>query len=1516
MIKNTVLNNELNKSVRQITGRVKLYLDDTLVNTFSHNTNLISFDIERIGDENKFFGYGVCQKVNVKVIDREHIINPTTAQHLRIYFNDVRTSPKFYVTEVHRDEKTGEISITAYDKIYFLNNSTVSQLALSTSYTIKQFAQAVGSHSGMQVVFPIGNAFDTNYPNGANFDGTETLRDALDDVAEATSTIYYINHEDKIVFKQLSGEPVLTIDKSKYFDLSSKTNRRLVKIVHVTELGDNVGASLSETGSVQYIRNNAFWDLRDDIGTLVNQSLDRIGGFTINQFECEWRGNPLLEIGDSISIITKNNESVFSNVLNDTISYDGSLSEKTSFTYENEEETEEDNPSDLGEALSQTFARVDKVNKEITLLASDVSDNKSEISEIKQNVDNISLSIKSTVQEVVKGEIGSVSLNVYTIVLSNEAQTIAVNNDRFPLTNETFTTDVQVYEGSNIRTDYEIGDIASANGIKVSKTNSRVSFAVSTSSALTADNGAFTIPIKIDGKTFNKTFSWSCSKQGNAGVDGANAKSVTVTGEQVFKYSNNFTGKPTPETIILKAVVLNTTEQGKWQYMETDGAWTDYTKGGTLVTSKIIDIVYNSKIFGTTDAKSMRLRYFISDSLYDEITLVKISDGRNGTNGKDGIDGVNSYFYIRYSSNPTGSEMTELPNENSKYLGTCSTTSPVAPSSYTEYKWSLIKGTDGADGTTIVNIKEQYYLSTSQTMLLDGEWQDTAPTWVKGKYIWTRTVFSYNNNTTSTTEPICVTGRDGNDGLNGGVSVSKVDVYYYQSTSATELTGGEWKTVSPVWQNGKYVWSKTVTYLDNGTQYESKPICLTGQKGDNGTDGIPGKDGVDGKTTYLHIKYSDDGTTFTDNNGETIGTWIGTYVDFNEKDSTNFNDYTWKKYVGADGTNGKDGYTIILTNEAQTIPTNSSRVPLSSTTYSTDIIVYRGTTQRTDYTIGTIKSANGITVDKTASRVNFTVSSGTALSVDNGTFTIPITIDGKTFNKVFSWSCSKQGNKGDNGADAMAVSVTGEQVFKYANNFTGTPTPETIPLTVTRINTTASGKWQYMDENSAWQDFTKGETVQTGNTLNVSYNSKIFGTTSAKSMRVRYYISNTVYDEITLVKVSDGTNGTNGKDSYTVVLTNENHSFLAGSGGNISTETSTTTKVYAYKGATPVAFTLGTITAPTGMTITDNLATGGRTITFTVSTGTSLADSGTIEIPVIVDGTTYTKTFSWSKALKGAQGNAGAPAKALNIHATSQIFRSLDGNTYEPSTITLTAKCENITFSKWQYSLDGSNFVDVVNDEHGMNVSDTDLVVSHSSDLFSDNMSSIVFKALATDEAYYDIMTIVKVKDLSEDLKDLEGEVIKNQDVIASLQLNTDSINASVQRVEETFITTVDGIKTNISSLTEKVNATMSAEDVKIEIQKEMANGVDKVSTSTGFTFDDNGLKVSKSDSEMSTQITEDGMKIYKNSEVMLTANNQGVDAKNLHATTYLIIGGNSRMEDFTCDGTKRTAVFWIGSDN
>ena len=168
-------------------------------------------------------------------------------------------------------------------------------------------------------------------------------------------------------------------------------------------------------------------------------------------------------------------------------------------------------------------------------------------------------------------------------------------------------------------------------------------------------------------------------------------------------------------------------------------------------------------------------------------------------------------------------------------------------------------------------------------------------------------------------------------------------------------------------------------------------------------------------------------------------------------------------------------------------------------------------------------------------------------------------------------------------------------------------------------------------------------------------------------------------------------------------------------------------------------------------------------------------------------------------------------------------------------------------------------------------------------------------------------------EDVESDITSIQSETKSLKSTVSSLQLGTDSISASIKSLEESMINTTNGLASDISKVQEQVNLAMTSNDVKLEIQKELANGVNKVSTSTGFTFDQNGLNISKSDSEMKTQITEDGMKIYKNDEIMLTANNQGVDAKNLHATTYLIVGGRSRMENFTEDGNNRTAVFWIG---
>jgi hypothetical protein len=115
-----------------------------------------------------------------------------------------------------------------------------------------------------------------------------------------------------------------------------------------------------------------------------------------------------------------------------------------------------------------------------------------------------------------------------------------------------------------------------------------------------------------------------------------------------------------------------------------------------------------------------------------------------------------------------------------------------------------------------------------------------------------------------------------------------------------------------------------------------------------------------------------------------------------------------------------------------------------------------------------------------------------------------------------------------------------------------------------------------------------------------------------------------------------------------------------------------------------------------------------------------------------------------------------------------------------------------------------------------------------------------------------------------------------------------------------------------LATLTQKVNASITAEDVRIEVQSQLDNGIDKITTNTGYTFDDEGLTVSKSGSEMTTQITEDGMTVSRDNTALLTANNAGVVATNLHANTYLWIGKYSRFEDYEANGA-RTGCFWVG---
>lgn len=388
-------NSAISASVRRIKAKVELYNGSTLVATYTQADKVISFDIQRVGEDGKFFGFGICHRLNVHLIDVQREIDISTANTIKISLGaelpdgiiEYKIYPTFQVSEVHRDENTNELSVTAYDAIYKASEHTVSELVLTKPYTIKHFVEACASTLGVSATGHTN--FILSYPNGANFEGTETLREALDDVSEATQTIYFLDANNKLCFKQLdkSGNAVISIDKSKYITLKSGVGHRLQTICMCTELGDNVSESTTLVGSTQYVRDNAFWELRDDIAALVHNAITTIGDISIDVFDCTWRGNPALEVGDKISLTTKDNKALTAYLLNDTIKYDGSLSEKTQWKYDANSTETESNPTSLGDAIKQTYARVDKQEKQITLLASEMNSQTQAIKKTVKQVD-------------------------------------------------------------------------------------------------------------------------------------------------------------------------------------------------------------------------------------------------------------------------------------------------------------------------------------------------------------------------------------------------------------------------------------------------------------------------------------------------------------------------------------------------------------------------------------------------------------------------------------------------------------------------------------------------------------------------------------------------------------------------------------------------------------------------------------------------------------------------------------------------------------------------------------------------------------------------------------------------------------------------------------------------------------------------------------------------------------------------------------------------------------------------
>lgn len=376
-----------NYSSDKVKAKVDLYNGSTLVQSCKCSNFLENFTISRVGVSDKFFGFGVCHAVDINFIDLENNLNVEKGYTAKIELGDGDTYwnspyPTFYLVEVNKDEKNSSITATAYDDLYRTSEHTwkevVEVLAADSSitapYSLLEISKAICTVMGWPTNVSTGlcqSRFNVRF-DSINYEGTELLRDVLDDIAEVTQTIYFLNSSSCLQFVALRTDHVARpITKDDYYELNTLTPRTITGIGSATELGENYEKNPGE-GVTQFIRNNPFWELQPNVPDLVEAALRNVSGITITQFDCDWDGDYRLEIGDRIALQTDDGELLFTYVLNDTISYDGALSEFTEWEFTDNDSETLANPTDIKEALNATYARVDKINKDITLYVGEV----------------------------------------------------------------------------------------------------------------------------------------------------------------------------------------------------------------------------------------------------------------------------------------------------------------------------------------------------------------------------------------------------------------------------------------------------------------------------------------------------------------------------------------------------------------------------------------------------------------------------------------------------------------------------------------------------------------------------------------------------------------------------------------------------------------------------------------------------------------------------------------------------------------------------------------------------------------------------------------------------------------------------------------------------------------------------------------------------------------------------------------------------------------------------------------
>ena len=216
------------------------------------------------------------------------------------------------------------------------------------------------------------------------------------------------------------------------------------------------------------------------------------------------------------------------------------------------------------------------------------------------------------------------------------------------------------------------------------------------------------------------------------------------------------------------------------------------------------------------------------------------------------------------------------------------------------------------DGRGVASTTVEYQASTSGTIVPTGTWSATIPTVAQGSYLWTKTTTNYTSGNPTIGYSVARMGVNGAKGDKGEIGqTGPQGPQGVKGETGSQGPQGLKGDTGPKGADGK---SPTVSVSKSGNTttitVNNPDGTKTSQTVKDGTNGTPGKDGATGKTTYFHVKYSNDGgKTFTSNSGETVGDYIGTYTDFVEADSNSVSSYTWAKIKGAQGDRGATGAT-------------------------------------------------------------------------------------------------------------------------------------------------------------------------------------------------------------------------------------------------------------------------------------------------------------------------------------------------------------------------------------------------------------------------------------------------------------------------------------------------------------------------------------------------------------------------------------------------------------------------------